>query len=60
MSLNQTNVRDHRCFSEEFYKTVKEELVPMLKLFHKVETEGTLFNSFYEATFTLIPKPHAQ
>ena len=28
------------------------------KLFHKIETEGRLHNSFYEATITLISKPH--
>jgi hypothetical protein len=37
----------------------KKILIPiLLKLFHKIETEGTLPCIFYEATVTLIHKPH--
>ena len=45
-------------FIGEFYQTYKEELVPiLLKLFQKVEEEGTFPKTFYEATIALILKP---
>jgi effector-binding domain-containing protein len=44
-------------FSAEFYQTFKKEIMStLLKVCHEIEKKGTLPNSFYTASITLIPK----
>ena len=44
-------------FTGEIYQTFREELTPiLLKVFQNIAEGGTLPNSFYEATITLVPK----
>ena len=45
-------------FKGKFHQTFRDDLTPiLLKLFQNIAEGGTLPNSFYEATITLIPKP---
>ena len=45
-------------FTGEFYKAFKEDITPTLhRLSEKIQTDGRLPNSFYEASIILIPKP---
>ena len=45
-------------FTGEFYQTFREDLMTiLLKLSQKIAEQGTLPNSLYEATITLMPNP---
>ena len=45
-------------FTGEFYETFRKDIMPILqKSFQKLAEEGTLSNTLYKATITLIPKP---
>ena len=43
-------------FTCEFYQTFQEKLTPLLKLFHKMQEQERVQNSFQEVNIILIPK----
>ena len=57
-NLSKIKIPGTDCSTSELYQTFRDELMPiLLTLFQKIAEEGTLPNSFYEATITLVPKP---
>ncbi|KAF6351594.1 hypothetical protein mRhiFer1_010112 [Rhinolophus ferrumequinum] len=57
INLSKKSIRP-RFVLWEFYQTFKEEITPVLYgLFQKIEAEGIVPDSYYEASIILIPKP---
>ena len=57
-NLSKNKISGTDGFTGELPQKVREEIMPIfLKLFQKIAEEGSLPNSFCEATITLIPKP---
>ena len=58
IKVSQPEKTQGKTVSMKFSKYFKELITTLLKMFHTIETEGALPNSFYKAIITLIPKPH--
>ena len=57
-SKNSQHTKALDQFHRRIIKAFKEELTPTLhRLIEKIQTDGRLQNSFYEASIILIPKP---
>ena len=57
-SLPTNKSSGREAFTGELFQTFTEELTPILpKIFQNIAERGTLSNSFYKATITLISNP---
>ena len=55
---NQKTTQEQKPLARWIYRKVLADIIPiLLKVFQKIEEDGILPDSFYEASITLIPKP---
>lgn len=55
--IPQRKVQNQITLTGKLYQIFKEDIIPILhNLVPKIEAEGTLLNSFYGTTVTLLPK----